>query len=53
MNLEKEYECADCGRLGWPRSMFICPDDRLRCGECVVKREQKAYPKQEERRVVQ
>lgn len=53
VDLERQRECEDCKQMCWPRSMFVCPDNKLRCGGCVVKRETKAYPEQEERRNVQ
>ena len=45
MNNEKEVRvCPDCGKTVPYLSMWCCPDNILRCGPCVTKREFKAYP---------
>ena len=40
----KDYRCRDCGKEYSVYSLWICPDDKLRCGDCMLKREYKAYP---------
>jgi len=35
--------CTDCGKEFENRSLWICPDDKLRCGDCLIEREDKAY----------
>ena len=49
-----EYQCADCGATcvrGSQEAMswWVCPDKRLRCPLCMLKRDMKAYPLQEKK----
>ena len=40
----KKYPCADCKVEFDPHSLWVCPDDKLRCGGCLIKREFSLLP---------
>ena len=31
----QDYKCVRCGKIYNGGSLFICPDDKIRCGPCV------------------
>lgn len=49
----KKYPCCECGEMGEARSMWVCEDDKLRCGSCTDKRIDDLYRHREHPGAVQ